>query len=45
MIEVASLHFDKIFRKAFSDTEVFQAFARATFGVDFQFERVHQEYE
>ncbi|MDC3379243.1 Rpn family recombination-promoting nuclease/putative transposase [Planctomycetota bacterium] len=44
MIKVASLHFDNIFKKAFGDAAVFQAFARAAFGVDFKFDRIHEDY-
>ena len=45
MIEVAPLKYGPIFKRAFSDPEIFSRFAEDVLGIRIQVERVHTEYE
>jgi len=43
MIKVASLRYGVIFKKAFSDPEIFKAFVRAFLGIELEIDRVETE--
>lgn len=45
MIEVAPLKYGAVFKRAFSDPEIFSRFAQDILGIEFQAEQVHTEYE
>jgi len=45
MIEVISLHYGPVFKRVFSQLEVFQRFTSAVLGIPIKVDQVHTEYE
>lgn len=45
MIEVASLRYDVIFKKAFSQPDVFCQFVHDVLGISIKVDKVHTEYK
>jgi len=44
MMEVLSLHYGPIFKRAFSKPTIFREFVRATTGIDVNVDKIHTEY-